>query len=122
MAKYAIKGGKLVDGTGASPVEDSLVLVDDKKITYAGEATEIPEGYEIIDATGKTVMPGIIDTHIHFSGNLTDNDNDWVIETVAQKRHALSSRPTTPSPTASRRSARSAATASLSVTSSTWAS
>ena len=86
MAKYAIKGGKLVDGTGASPVEDSLVLVDDKKITYAGEATEIPEGYEIIDATGKTVMPGIIDTHIHFSGNLTDNDNDWVIETVAQKQ------------------------------------
>ena len=39
MAKYAIKGGKLVDGTGASPVEDSLVLVDDKKITYAGEAS-----------------------------------------------------------------------------------
>jgi imidazolonepropionase-like amidohydrolase len=31
-------------------------------------------------------MPGIIDTHIHFSGNLTDNDNDWVIETVAQKQ------------------------------------
>ena len=86
MSKIAFKGGKLVDGTGASPVEDSLVLVDDKKIAYAGPATEIPEGYEVRDISGRTIMPGIIDTHIHFSGNLTDNDNDWVIETVAQKQ------------------------------------
>lgn len=86
MSKIAFKGSKLVDGTGASPVEDSLVLVDDKKIAYAGPATEIPEGYEVRDISGRTIMPGIIDTHIHFSGNLTDNDNDWVIETVAQKQ------------------------------------
>ena len=86
MGKIAFKGGKLVDGTGASPVEDSLVLVDDKKIAYAGPATEIPEGYEVRDISGRTIMPGIVDTHIHFSGNLTDNDNDWVIETVAQKQ------------------------------------
>ncbi|WP_077598667.1 metal-dependent hydrolase family protein [Olsenella urininfantis] len=86
MSKYAIKNGKLVDGTGAAPVENSLVLVEDKKITYAGPATEVPEGYEVIDATGHSVMPGLIDTHIHFSGNLTDNDNDWVIESVAQKQ------------------------------------
>lgn len=31
-------------------------------------------------------MPGLVDTHLHFSGNLTDNDNDWVIESVAQKQ------------------------------------
>ncbi|WP_028263981.1 metal-dependent hydrolase family protein [Atopobium fossor] len=86
MAKYAIAGGKLVDGTGTAPVEDSLVLIDDDKITYAGKSTEIPAGYEVIDATGKTVMPGLVDTHLHFSGNLTDNDNDWVIESVAQKQ------------------------------------
>ena len=86
LGKIAVMGGKLVDGTGASPVEDSLVLVDDKKIAYAGPATEIPEGYEVRDISGRTIMPGIVDTHIHFSGNLTDNDNDWVIETVAQKQ------------------------------------
>ena len=28
---------------------------------------DTPEGYEVIDATGKTVMPGLIDTHLHFS-------------------------------------------------------
>ena len=42
MAKYAFVGGILVDGTGSAPVSDSLVLVDDKKITYAGPRTEIP--------------------------------------------------------------------------------
>ena len=86
MSKYAFVGGKLVDGTGAAPVEDSLVLVDDDKITYAGPRKEVPEGYEVRDASGHTVMPGLVDTHLHFSGNLTDNDNDWVIESVAQKQ------------------------------------
>ena len=46
MSKIAFVGGKLVDGTGAAPVEDSLVLVDDKKIAYAGPRTEVPEGSE----------------------------------------------------------------------------
>lgn len=86
MSKVAFKGGKLVDGTGAAPVEDSLVLVDGDKIAYAGPATEIPEGYEVRDIAGKTIMPGLIDTHLHFSGNLTDNDIDWVVETPAQKQ------------------------------------
>ena len=86
MSKIAFVGGKLVDGTGAAPVEDSLVLVDDKKIAYAGPRTEVPEGYEVRDIQGRTIMPGLIDTHLHFSGNLTDNDNDWVIESVAQKQ------------------------------------
>ena len=86
MSKIAFVGGKLVDGTGAAPVEDSLVLVDDKKIAYAGPRTEVPVGYEVRDIQGRTIMPGLIDTHLHFSGNLTDNDNDWVIESVAQKQ------------------------------------
>ncbi len=86
MGKYAFKGGKLVDGTGANPVADSLVLVEDKKITYAGKAKGIPEGFEVRDITGCTIMPGLIDAHLHFSGNLTDDDSDWVIEPLLQKQ------------------------------------
>ncbi len=86
MGKYAFAGGQLVDGTGAAPINDSLVLVEDDKLTYAGRRTEIPEGFELRDVSGRTVMPGLVDTHLHFSGNLTDNDNDWVIESVAQKQ------------------------------------
>lgn len=36
MGKYAFQGGLLIDGTGAAAVEDSLVLVEDGKIVYAG--------------------------------------------------------------------------------------
>lgn len=86
MGKYAFAGGQLVDGTGAAPINDSLVLVEDDKLTYAGRRTEILEGFELRDVSGRTVMPGLVDTHLHFSGNLTDNDNDWVIESVAQKQ------------------------------------
>ena len=46
---------------------------------------EIDEEYEKIDITGKTIMPGLIDTHLHFSGNRTDNDTEWVLEPVIQK-------------------------------------
>lgn len=87
--KYAIEHGKLVDGTGATPVEDSLVLVDeDGKISYAGAFEDVSpdRGYEFIDAAGKTVMPGLIDTHLHFSGNLTDDDTDWVMQPLLEKQ------------------------------------
>ena len=85
--KYAIVGGKLIDGTGAEPVENSLVLVDDNgKIEYAGAMQDLPEGVEVIDAAGKTVLPGLIDTHLHFSGNLTDDDTDWVMQPLLEKQ------------------------------------
>ena len=87
MGKYAFAGGQLVDGTGAAPVNDSLVLVEDDKLTYAGRRTEIPEGFELRDVSGRTVMPGLVDTHLYFSGNLTDNDNDWVIESEIGRAH-----------------------------------
>ncbi len=86
MSKYALVGGLLIDGTGAQPVEKSLVLIDEKTIEYAGEMREFSDEYTVIECAGKTVMPGLIDTHIHFSGNLTDNDIDWVVESPAQKQ------------------------------------
>lgn len=85
MGKTAFVGGLLIDGTGAEAVNNSLVLIDDGRITYAGPSSDIPDEYEIYDITGKTIMPGLIDTHLHFSGNLTENDNDWVMENNIQK-------------------------------------
>ena len=85
MKKVAFKGGLLIDGTGAEPVVKSLVLTEDDKIAYAGADKEIGPDYEVVDITGKTIMPGLIDSHLHFSGNLTDDDSDWVLEDVVQK-------------------------------------
>ena len=47
MKKYAFQGGLLIDGTGAQAVENSLVLVDGDKITYAGGDQAVPDGYEV---------------------------------------------------------------------------
>ena len=80
MKKIALVGGYLIDGTGREPLVNSLVLVEGKKITYAGPAKQISPEYEQIDINGKTIMPGLIDTHLHFSGNLTDDDTEWVLE------------------------------------------
>ncbi|QSX05961.1 amidohydrolase family protein [Sedimentibacter sp. zth1] len=85
MKKLAFLGGNLIDGTGKDLIKNSLVLVEGKKIVYAGSMKEISSDYENIDITGKTIMPGLIDTHLHFSGNLTDSDSDWVLEDVVQK-------------------------------------
>ena len=85
MNKIAFIGGRLIDGTGKEPIENSVVQVDDKKITYAGHMIEIDEDYKRMNITGNTIMPGLIDTHLHFSGNLTDSDSDWVLEPLLQK-------------------------------------
>jgi len=83
--KIAFVGGNLIDGTGKSPVADSLVLVNDQKIAYAGVKKDFGEDYTVYDISGKTIMPGLIDSHLHFSGNLSDNDTEWVLEPVLQK-------------------------------------
>ena len=49
MCKTAFTGGLLIDGTGSAAVTNSLVLIDDDKITYAGKASDIPAEYDIID-------------------------------------------------------------------------
>ncbi|WP_032122148.1 metal-dependent hydrolase family protein [Clostridium amazonitimonense] len=85
MGKIAFVGGLLIDGNGEEPIENSLVLIEDKKIQYAGSMMEVGEDYKKIDIAGKTIMPGLIDTHLHFSGNRTDDDNEWVLEPVIQK-------------------------------------
>lgn len=83
--KTAFLNGLLIDGNGGDPIADSLVLVEEKTIAYAGEMKKIPAGYETIDVRGKCIMPGLIDSHLHYSGNLSDNDTEWILEPVYQK-------------------------------------
>lgn len=66
--KIAIVGGTLIDGTGASPLADSVVLIENGKITSVGSkaAIKIPAGFQKVDATGKTILPGLWDMHAHF--------------------------------------------------------
>jgi len=79
----AIKGGRLIDGTGDEPLENSAILIDDAKIIAVGNIRDvnIPKTAKIIDASDKTVMPGLIDAHMHFSGFRSDNYTEETIVT-----------------------------------------
>jgi imidazolonepropionase-like amidohydrolase len=65
----AIVGGTVWDGTGRAPIRDAVVLVRDGKIEAVGSrrAVRVPAGVDTIDARGRWVLPGLIDTHVHFS-------------------------------------------------------
>ncbi len=64
----AIVGGRLIDGYGGPPLNNSVVLISGNRISAVGTQadTDIPDGARIIDADGRTVMPGMIDLHVHF--------------------------------------------------------
>ena len=63
----AIVNGRLFDGTGAAPVEDGVVIVKGNSILEVGRSAkvEIPSSARIIDADGGLIMPGVIDSHVH---------------------------------------------------------
>jgi imidazolonepropionase-like amidohydrolase len=65
----ALVGGTLIDGNGGEPVAGAVVLIKGDKIEAAGPAgsVTIPGGAEKIDVSGKWVLPGFIDCHIHIT-------------------------------------------------------
>ncbi len=58
---------RLIDGTGAAPIENGRVVIAGDRILQAGPAAAVPlpPGADIVDLTGRTVMPGLIDLHFH---------------------------------------------------------
>lgn len=64
----AIVGGTLIDGTGATPVADASVVIHNGRIVASGPRSKvkIPKHATIVDAHGKTILPGLWDMHAHF--------------------------------------------------------
>jgi imidazolonepropionase-like amidohydrolase len=64
----AYVGGTLIDGTGAPPVRDAVVLVDRGRIAAAGPRAKVtvPTEARQIDVAGDTILPGLWDMHAHF--------------------------------------------------------
>ena len=63
-----LQGGKLIDGTGRPPIEDSVIVIRAGRFEAVGKRGDVvvPPDAEIIDATGKSVLPGFVDGHGHF--------------------------------------------------------
>ena len=92
----AIVGGTLIDGTGRAAVTDSVVVISEGRFQGVGKRGEvtIPQGAEVIDAKGKSILPGLIDGHCHYRDwmgevylaygvvtcpNISNNPVDWII-------------------------------------------
>jgi Amidohydrolase family len=91
-----LQGGILIDGTGRPALEDAVVVLQGGRIREAGKRSEvtIPQSAEVIDAKGKTILPGLIDGHCHYRDwmgevylaygvvtcpNISNNPVDWII-------------------------------------------
>ena len=66
-AYTAFTGATLIDGSGADPVPNGVLLIQSGKVVSSGskESVRIPENTTINDVTGKTIIPGIINAHGH---------------------------------------------------------
>src|SRR5262249_44936022 len=65
----AVVGGTLLDGTGRPAIAHAVGLVREGKFEAVGSRRDVkvPAGVDTIDARGKFIVPGLIDTHVHFS-------------------------------------------------------
>jgi imidazolonepropionase-like amidohydrolase len=68
-AGWAITHATVIDGTGAAPVADAVIAGAGDRITCVGRVVDcpVPSGATILDASGKWIVPGLIDTHVHLS-------------------------------------------------------
>src|SRR5262245_34285450 len=67
-----IKAARLIDGTGAAPINNAVVVVTDNTITAVGAAdsVRVPANAKLIDLGDVTLMPGFIDAHTHLIGRV----------------------------------------------------
>jgi imidazolonepropionase-like amidohydrolase len=72
----ALKGARLIDGTGRAPIENSVLVIEGSQIVAAGKqgAVSIPKDATVQDLSGKTIMPALIDLHGHLG--LSNNGAD----------------------------------------------
>jgi imidazolonepropionase-like amidohydrolase len=95
-----IEGGALIDGTGGPPLKESAVLIEGERFIRIARKGEIekPGSATFIDATGKFLLPGLIDIHVHYDGWMGElflangvttvkdmgNDIEWMSEVSRQ--------------------------------------
>ncbi|MFL5656333.1 MAG: amidohydrolase family protein [Ktedonobacteraceae bacterium] len=65
----AITNGTIIDGRGSDPVTGMTLLIENERITALDRQDQvtIPRGTTVIDAMGGSILPGLIDTHVHFT-------------------------------------------------------
>jgi imidazolonepropionase-like amidohydrolase len=88
-----LRGATLIDGTGAPPVRDATLVVQDGRIeSITSGAGGPPAAHEVIDATGLTVLPGLIDCHDHLAFHGYELAARWGLSEPASTRNVRTAR------------------------------
>jgi len=68
----ALVGATIIDGTSAAPIENGVLVISDGRVRSIGPASDvsIPDGAQIIEVNGKTVIPGLINAHGHVGNTI----------------------------------------------------
>lgn len=71
----AIRAARIIDGTGAAPIQNGIVVVTDDRIVAVGPAASlrVPAGARRVDLGDATLLPGFIDMHVHLMGREFDD-------------------------------------------------
>ena len=65
----ALTGARVIDGTGAAPIEGATIVVSDGRIQAVGRNVAIPAGATRVDMSGKTIVPGLVNAHGHLQAD-----------------------------------------------------
>jgi imidazolonepropionase-like amidohydrolase len=84
-----LMGATLIDGTGAPPLRDTAVLVNDGRIEAVGprHSSTWPQHAEVIDISGLTLLPGLIDCHDHLADHSYALAHRWKLDEPSSTRH-----------------------------------
>jgi imidazolonepropionase-like amidohydrolase len=87
----AVRAAQLIDGTGRAPLKDAVVLVEGNKITQVGPAAAvpIPTDAQVLSAPTGTVMPGMVDAHVHVQGKSGANRRASLIAEVQEMNETV---------------------------------
>jgi len=68
----AFVGATIIDGTGAAPLQDGVLVITDGRVRSVGPRSEVtlPDSTRVLDLSGKTIMPGLINAHGHVGDTL----------------------------------------------------
>jgi imidazolonepropionase-like amidohydrolase len=90
----ALVSGTLIDGTGADPIPDAVVVVQSGRVTAVGPRAQvtIPTGTHTVDVQGATILPGFINAHVHGSYD-EDTLKAWAQGGVTTVRDMATGRP-----------------------------
>jgi imidazolonepropionase-like amidohydrolase len=83
--------GKVIDGTLSAPLERGAVVFEGEKISWVGNAADLPAGYRtpgyaIVDLPGRSILPGLIDAHTHISFGEARSEEELALYTPVEYR------------------------------------